>query len=237
MGILGNLDNDFFRPVVARSKVVFDRDSFMLCINTFVETEIADAEDEMRRIRAQSWLRDNRADELTERQQQKIAVISGWKNKQLTDKRLSSILSISGLVRVWGELHPHVPFIIGRKPYIMAKTDDVILTDDDDGSKWNLGPFVIMLPLGGQVGEMHWVPVRDPKCHARHPHHGIFDGRYGRQDGGANTCLGSYQSYVANALAMGDVTSLLPLMSNYIRSYNPHSPLYYMREITHAERL
>lgn len=235
MGILSNLDNDFFKPKTVQQTVNFNRDSFMACIDLFVETEIAEAERQIERLEHANW---GNREESIEKQRQKIAVISGWKHKELVDRRLSSILSIKGLARVWGEVHPHIPFHTSTKPYVMAQTTDVILLDEQNGSKWDLGPYIVMLPLGGLTAEMHWIPVRDPKAYARHPHHGIMeqDG-WSLKKGDANTCLGDWHGYVEKSLVVGDATSLLRFMVDYIQTYNPNSVLYHMGRVLHAKRL
>ena len=233
MGILSNIDNDFFKPTVTQSKVTFDRDSFMRCMHYFIKEALTDTSAKISEFEHATWGTPYRIKELIDEQEQRRSVVSVWVNKEKLDRRITNIVSIDGLTRVWGEVHPHVPFQISLKPYILAKTTDVILTDDDDKSRYNLGPFIIMLPLGGQVAEMHWVPIRDPKAMARHPHHGLS--RRGTNE--TNTCLGSFQEYVARSLMVGDIVSLLRFMNEYIRSYNPHSTLYRIHEIGHSERL
>jgi hypothetical protein len=234
MGILGGLNTDFFTSTAPQPKVKLDQKSVMICVTAFIGTSIQKNREEIQSLEYATWATPDYVRGKTNQCEQRIAILSGWKDLAVVDRRLTNILSIKGLVKVWGELTPHVPFLIGRTPYIIAQTEDVILADERE--QWNLGPYMIMLPLGGQVGEMHWVPVRDPECRARHPHHGLLRS-YDGEPREANTCLGTFHSYVETALRMGDIVSLLRFMTDYIKSYNPASPLYHIEDIQHARHL
>jgi len=241
MGILGNLDADFFKGKVAAPKVTLHRESVMEVIAAFVTHTTADLTRKIDEINNSRYYRPHEKEQRTTKFQAQLDIMSVWNDPAQVDRRLTKLMAIPGLVKIWGEMSPRIPFPIGKVPYLMAQTEDIILEGKsrywETEQRWDLGPYIIMLPLGGQTGEMHWIPMREPTTHNRHPHHRIKPSIVNRDQLEVSTCLGGFADSVAMALQIGDINTVLKFMTDYVKSWNPDSVLRHMEELPHARRL
>jgi len=139
-----------------------------------------------------------------------------WTNLDL-DNYLTRMTTIPGLKRIWGEDKPSAPLRLSNHPYLCAQTQTVILEH-----RWDMGEYTILIPLGGDVTEMHWIPNRQPTATNRHPHHGVD------REGIPHTCLGSFRQLFDVALEGADAVTLLNLCVRYINSFDAGSQLYHI---------
>lgn len=157
-----------------------------------------------------------------------------WKDP---DKYLTRIFNLNGYESIYGaitidEIFDRLPFskveaeegldddyelVLSPNPYIVGITTPVHFFYR---GHWDMGQYAVLVPLGGVVQEIHWIPFDEPSRLARHPHHGVS------YTGESNTCFGSFRSSVVLASAEGEYATLLELSSRFVHTYNPSSPLY-----------
>jgi hypothetical protein len=146
------------------------------------------------------------------------------------DRYLTELYTLTDYSSIWGEMKPRVPFPILDTPYIIGQTTEVII--EHDGVKYSLGEYRVMVPLPGEPQSIHWVPMRQPNCWARHPHH-----KYYPDEQRSGTCYSSFQDYVVQCVSTGEFLQLLRLVGKFAHGYNPYSPLVRVPEIPFKTRV
>jgi hypothetical protein len=230
MSFIPQFDPDQFKPKPPpKVALQMDRDSVVRVIGLFVSGELTDIQSRLAyKPILRDWQRHDYERARERATEQYKFLMAHWGTPQAVDRSLTALHSIRGLERLWGEENPKVPFPISETPYLIAQTVPLIFRD---GSyEYDLGNYLIMIPLGGDIKGMHWVPMRDPHTERRHPHHQWV------REGYFNTCLGTYHEYVERSLDMGDIVGLTRFMAQYIQTYNPSSPLVHLQTIPHARR-
>ena len=109
-------------------------------------------------------------------------------------------------------------------------TRDIQITDEK-GRPWSLGPYHCYVPfanlLNGMASDFHFIPARNPKFLARHPHHKAY-----RDNGSDNpllfnpsTCWGGFNSIIFPIIGDLDIVDLIRHILIYLSRYDPNSPL------------
>ncbi|WP_119071571.1 hypothetical protein [Aggregatilinea lenta] len=158
------------------------------------------------------------------------------------DAYLTGLFSLKDYTHIWAEEHPKVPFRIPGVPYIIGQTTEVEFEigpfdrvsndpvgqvrryDPVPGRRVSAGQYRIMIPLGGAVGDVHWVPMRQPDTLSRHPHHHLGGGV-------PRTCWGTFAGYVTSLVANGEFVPMIRLCGQFCHVYNPGSPLIHLSSI------
>ncbi len=135
MGILGNLDSDFFKGKVAAPKVTLHRESVMQVITAFVTDTTHTLTRKINEVNTSRYYRPHEKEAKAKQFQNQLDIVSQWNNAEMLDRRLTKLMAISGLVQIWGEMTPKIPFPIGQVPYLMAKTEDIIL--EGQSKRWS----------------------------------------------------------------------------------------------------
>jgi hypothetical protein len=151
---------------------------------------------------------------------------------------------------------PYTNFKVVRQPdwnncgvtYLVGTTKDIIMIDAMD-YKWKLGQYDVYIPLPsfkrGSIEEMHFIPLREPLCQNRHPHHygsakdiDEDDIEYPTQRS-PQTCWGNFGQIVTACTRSLDVAELFRSLAFYVERYNWDSPLVNggLRSISFKERV
>lgn len=158
-------------------------------------------------------------------------ILSYWKR---LDEKLARLINLP-VSRIWGQHRIQIPFECFEGPHVLVLTEPVILEAPygPEADIFDLGTYVIAIPLGGTKYQIHWIPTRDPETPHRHPHHHV-------RGENPNTCFGSFNAYVDNAMSSGDFATVIRLMVEFVNIHNAASPLIPLRRgstITHAKLL
>ncbi len=232
------------KPRNVKPQVKVHLDSIRLVLKSYVRSEVerlkrAIREDEMsirileaRQTRSYMIYRHKNA--LDSHRAALQSLRSKWGSEEAIDRYLTGIYTLRQFTKIWGEERPRVPFSITDVPYIIGETTDVVIEHGGSrrlaAGKYSLGPYRIMVPLGGALHDIHWVPVRNPDAINRHPHHYLGNG-------GPRTCFGSFADIMQVTVEGAEIIQALRLMGEFCHRYNESSPLILVRDIPNLQRL
>ena len=161
--------------------------------------------------------------------------------KRLNYRRFSAVKN-SGVVYLKAETHPLVIDYPNRI---------------DQPEKYDIGVYSIYCKidslLRGDISQIHFIPLKQPTadpahiydgwaCHFRHLHHKAM---YKREISDLSnplsyeplTCWGSFGSVIPEVAADADLVELYRMLYLFLTIHNPASPLVYLRELSHYERI
>ena len=144
--------------------------------------------------------------------------------------------------------------------YLKAETHPLVIDYPDRKNhpeKYAIGPYAIYLNfdglLRGNISQFHFIPLRQPTvdpdhlydnwaCHFRHMHHkALFKNGVSEMSNPLSyepqTCWGSFGSVIPEVIADGDLVELFRMLYLFLTIHNPNSPLLYIRELPHYERI
>jgi hypothetical protein len=148
----------------------------------------------------------------------------------------------------------------GGSVYFKAETHPLVIdypNRTDRPEKYDIGAYAIYCKLDsllrGDISQFHFIPQRQPTadpnhmydgwaCHFRHLHHKAM---YKKEISDLSnplsyephTCWGSFGSVIPEVAADGDLVELYRMLYLFLTIHNPASPLVYIRELSHYERI
>lgn len=144
--------------------------------------------------------------------------------------------------------------------YLKAETHPLTIEyphREDHPEKYDIGVYAIYCQqdqlLRGDISQIHFIPLRQPTadpdhmydgwaCHFRHLHHKAMYKRQISQLSNPlsyepSTCWGTFGSVIPEVAADGDLVELYRMLYLFLTIHNPASPLVYIRELSHYERV
>jgi hypothetical protein len=148
----------------------------------------------------------------------------------------------------------------GGAVYLKAETQPLVVDyalREDRPERYDIGAYAVYCKLDsllrGDISQFHFIPLRQPTvdpnhmydgwaCHFRHMHHKAM---YKREISDLSnplsyepqTCWGSFGSVIPEVVADGDLVELYRMLYLFLTIHNPASPLVYIRELSHYERI
>ena len=127
-------------------------------------------------------------------------------------------------------------WMIGQThPIIIKATETDYETRKAFTMDYHLGPYKVCIPFATfnrrGIDGVHFVPLKNPLCYNRHPHHHANWRDYNDQtinhplENNPSTCWGNYGSLLAALVADGDIPELFRQFYVYLTRYNASSPL------------
>lgn len=148
----------------------------------------------------------------------------------------------------------------GGSIYLKAETHPLVIDYPnriDRPEKYAIGAYAIYCKLDsllrGDISQIHFIPLRQPTvdpqqisdgwaCHFLHLHHkAIYKKELSERSNPLSyepqTCWGSFGSVIPEVAADGDLVELYRMLYLFLTIHNPASPLVYIRELPHYERI